>query len=234
MHRPIALTLALSFSLALFASAPHRVVVNRVGRPPVVDGKVNPVEWKHATHVALSEGQGEALLLHDGNYLYVGIIGFRPGIGSVCLPNRNGVVVLHASAALGTAAFEQTDGKWRMTHPFNWTNRDTGKSPEAMAEREKFLTSKGWFANTSPTALIMREYQLPIRGKQEVPLTIGFYTYTPDQQILGYWPPNLEDDCADADLAGGFTDREFTFDPAKWGLVVLKDEATPTAPRPLR
>ena len=231
MHRSIALILSLSFSLALFAADPVRITVNRVEKPPVVDGQVKPIEWKGATHVGLSEGQGEALLVHDGTYLYVGIVGFRPGIGSLCYPNKNGVVVLHASGALGTAAFEETDGKWRMTHPFNWSNRDTGKSAAAMADREKFLTSKGWFANASPTAELMREYQLPIGGRQEIPLTIGFYTYTKDEQILGYWPANLEDDCADADLAGGFTDREFTFDPPKWGVVVLKDEAPKAPPR---
>ena len=233
MHRALALILTLSFSLALFASGPRSIIANRVAKPPVVDGKVQPVEWKGATHVGLSEGQGEALLVHDGNYLYVGIIGFRPGIASLCYPNKNGLVVLHASAALGTAAFEPADGKWRLTHPFTWTNRDTGKSPEAMADREKFLTSKGWFANTSPTALLMREYQLPIRGKQEVALTIGFYTIEPGKQILGSWPPNLEDDCADLELASGYTDREFSFDPSKWGVVLLKGEV-PKAPVRMR
>ena len=226
MHRALALILALSFSLALFASGPRTIIANRVGKPPVVDGKVNPVEWKGATHVPLSEGQGEALLVHDGNYLYVGIIGFRPGVASLCYPGKSGsIVVLHASAALGAAAFEPADGKWRLTHPFTWTNRDTGKSPEAMADREKFLTGKGWFANTSPTALLMREYQLPIRGKQEVPLTISFFTIEPGKQTLGYWPPDLEDDCADSELVSGYTDREYSFDPSKWGVVVFKEEA---------
>lgn len=234
MHRALAIILALSFSLSLFASGPRRIVANRVAKAPVIDGKVNPVEWKGATHVSLTEEQGEALLLHDGNYLYVGIIGFRPGIASLCYPNENGVVVLHASAALGTAAFELAEGKWRLTHPFNWTNRDTGKSPDAMAERVKFLTTKGWFANTNPAAMLQREYQLPIGGKEEVPLTVGFFTMTSEKQSLGYWPPDLEDDCADMELASGFTDREYTFDPSKWGVVVLKGSApkapTPTAP----
>lgn len=233
MHRALALILTLSFSLALSASGPRRITANRVAKPPVVDGKVNPVEWKGATHVGLSEEQGEALLLHDGNFLYVGIIGFRPGVASLCYPNKNGLVVLHASAALGTAAFEQADGKWRLTHPFNWTNRDTGKSPEAMADREKFLTGKGWFANTHPIAQLMREYQLPIRGKKEVALTIGFYTIEPGKQTMGSWPPNLEDDCADLELASGYTDREYSFDPSKWGVVVFKEEA-PKAPVRMR
>lgn len=223
MHRSIALIAALSLSFAVFAADPlGRVTVPRVKQPPVVDGKVNPVEWKSATHVSLTEGGGEALLLHDGNYLYVGIIGFLPGIGSVCVPGKSGIRVLHASAALGTAAFEQQDGKWRLTRPFTWTNRDTGTSPEAMADRQKFLSTSAWFANTSPNAQVMREYQIPARGQAEVPLVIGFFTYTKAKQTVNYWPPSIEDDCVDHELAGGYTDREFTFDPSKWGVAVLK------------
>jgi hypothetical protein len=227
MHRPIALLAALSLSLAVSAADPlGRVVAPRVQKAPVIDGKVTPVEWKSATHVALTEGGGEALLLHDGNYLYVGIIGFRPGIGSVCVRGRSGIRVLHASAALGTAAFEPEEGKWRLTRPFTWTNRDTGTSAEAMADREKFLATSGWFANTSPTVLTMREFQIPARGQTEVPIVIGFYTYTKDLQKMNYWPSNIEDDCVDMELAGGFTDRDYTFDPSKWGVVVLKQETS--------
>jgi hypothetical protein len=229
MHRPITLILTLSLSIAISAAdSLTRVVAPRVAKAPVIDGKVNPVEWKAATHISLSEGQGEALLMHDGNYLYVGIIGYRPGVGSLCVRGRTGIRVLHASAALGTAAFEPEEGKWRLTRPFTWTNRDTGKSPEAMADREKFLTTSGWFANTSPMATLMREYQVPARNQTEVPLVISFYTYTPEQQKLGYWPPTMEDDCVDAELVGGFTDRDYAFDPAKWGIVVLKQETAPT------
>ena len=223
MHRPIALLVALSLSFAVSAAdSLGRVVAPRVAKPPVIDGKVNPVEWKSATHVALSEGGGEALLLHDGNYLYVGIIGYLPGIGSVCVRGRSGIRVLHASAALGTAAFEPEEGKWRLTRPFTWTNRDTGKSAEAMADREKFLATSGWFANTSPAVQVMREFQIPARGQAEVPIVIGFYTYTKAKQLVNYWPPSIEDDCVDIELAGGFTDRDYTFDPSKWGVVVLK------------
>ena len=227
MHRPITLILSLSLSIALSANdSRSRVIAPRVAKPPVVDGQVNPVEWKGATHVALTEGQGEALLLHDGNYLYVGIIGFRPGIGSLCVKGKSGIRVLHASAALGTAAFEPEEGKWRLTRPFTWTNRDTGKSAEAMADRQTMLTTSAWFANASPTAITMREYQVPARNQTEVPIVISFFTYTKEQQRLGYWPANIEDDCVDVELAGGFTDRDYTFDPSKWGVVVLKQETS--------
>jgi hypothetical protein len=220
MNRVLALIVTLSLSLAVFAA--NRVVAPRVSNAPIVDGRVSSAEWKGATHLALSENEGEALLLHDGNYLYVGIVGLKPGIGSVCAQGRTGVRILHASAALGTAAFELEEGKWKLTRGFSWTNRDTGESAEAMADREKMIKTSGWFANTSRTAQATREYQIPVRGQNEVPLVIGFHTFTPEQQKFSYWPATIEDGCADPDLASGHTDGVFTFDPSKWGVVVLK------------
>lgn len=223
MHRSLALLSALALTTSLSAAGgPNRIEVPRTTRSPIVDGRIGADEWKGATHIGLSDNQTEALLLSDGNYLYVGISGLQPGIGSVCVQGKTGVRVLHASAALGAAAFELEAGKWKMTRGFNWSNRDTGKSPQAMADRKNMLTTSGWFANTSPTAITQREYQIPIRGKEQVPLTVGYYTFTPQVQKFGHWPANLEDDCADSELAGGFTDREYSFDPSKWGVVILK------------
>jgi hypothetical protein len=220
MNRVLALIVTLSLSLAV--SAADRVVAPRVSNPPIIDGKVSSSEWKGATHLALSENEGEALLLHDGNYLYVGIVGLKPGIGSVCVPVRTSVAILHASAALGAAVFDLEEGKWKLTRGFTWTNRDTGQSAEAMADREKMIKTTGWFANTSRTAQATREYQISVRGKREMPLVIGFHTFTPEQQKFSYWPATIEDGCADPDLASGHTDGVFTFDPSKWGVVELK------------
>ena len=109
-----------------------------------------------------------------------------------------------------------------MTRGFTWTNRDTGSSAEAMADRQKMLSTDGWFANTSPAAAPQREYQIPIRGQREVPIVLGFLSFTPEEQKFYYWPSAVEDDCADPQLASGFTDREFTFDPSKWGVLELQ------------
>lgn len=223
MCRSIALIAAISLSVTLFAAdAKNRVEVPRTSTPPVIDGTVNRKEWRAAVRVPLSQNQGYALLTHDGNFLYVGLVGPKPGIASVCTRGKSGVRVFHASAALGTAAFVQEKAKWRMTRAFTWTNRDTGKSPAAIAARNKTLATEAWFANTSPASTAEREYQISVRGLREVPLTITFFTYTPEEQKLHYWPASLEDDCADSELVGGFTDREYTFDPSKWGLLVLR------------
>jgi hypothetical protein len=223
MRRPIALIAALTLSFTLSASAAGlRVGVPHVRSAPTVDGNVIPREWRDAVRVQLSANLGHALMMHDGKYLYIALVHTKPGIGSVCVRGKTGVRVLHASAALGTAAFEPEKGKWRMTRGFTWTNRDTGESAAAMADRRKMLAADGWFANTSPAATRMREYQVPIRGQQEVPIALGFLTFTPEEKKLYYWPTTLEDDCAESELASGFTDREYTFDPTKWGIAVLE------------
>lgn len=223
MRRSIALTAAITLCVTLFAADdPNRIAVPRISTAPTIDGTINRMEWKGAVRVPLSGNQGYALLTHDGNFLYVGLVGAKPGVASLCTRGKSGVRVFHASAALGTAAFLQEKGKWRMTRGFTWTNRDTGKSEAAIADRNKTLATTAWFANTSPTATVEREYQISVRGLREVPLTITFFTYTPEEQKLHYWPASLEDDCADSELAGGFTDREYTFDPSKWGLLVLQ------------
>lgn len=222
MLRTIVLITATSLAATLFAAeAPKRIEVPRTRRPPLIDGNPNRTEWKGAARVALGDG-AFAMLLNDGTFLYVALVGMKPGTGSVCTSTKTGVRILHASAALGTATFEPQKGKWIVTRPFTWTNRDTGPSPAAQAERKKMIATEGWFANTSRTAMLEREYQIAVRGLREVPLTLGFFTYTPKVQRLSYWPTTLEDDCANADLAGGFTDGELTFDPAKWGIAELK------------
>ena len=221
MRRPISLIFIALLSFSVFA-AENRIGVPRVGDPPTVDGTIAPTEWRGSAQVALAYNMGHAMLMHDGNFLYVALVGSKPGIASICARGRTGVRVLHASAALGTAAFELEKGKWRMTRGFTWTNRDTGSSPAAMADRQKFLSTDGWFANTSRTAATAREYQIPIRGQREVPIVLGFLSFTPEEQKFYYWPTDLEDDCADPGLASGVTDLEFRFDPSKWGVLELQ------------
>jgi hypothetical protein len=136
----------------------------------------------------------------------------------------SGVRVMHASAALGTATFElkdKKDKKWSMTRGFTWTNREAPDSPQFNSERAKTLNAEGWIATTSPHSVPQREYAIYIKGQTEIPIVLGFLTFTPGEQKLSYWPEDLEDDCADADLAGGFTERQYTFDPTKWGVLVL-------------
>jgi hypothetical protein len=229
--RSFVLLSTLVFSVAVTAAeTQHRIHVPLVRATPKIDGQVLPTgkpdknnlgEWKEAAKVSLGSGS-YAVLQHDGKFLYVGLVGAKAGIASLCTGGLNGVRVLHASAALGTAVFEQDkDRKWRMTRGFTWTNREAPDDPQFIDARASTLDKEGWIATTSPHSVQQREYAIYIKGRTEVPIVLGFLTFTPRQKTFLYWPENLEDDCADADLASGFTDRQYTFDPTKWGVAVL-------------
>jgi hypothetical protein len=208
-----------TLSLTISLHAADRVDVPRAAAPKV-DGSIASEEWKDAAHVMLNGG-GEAYLKHDGTFLYIAMKAPRNGIGSLCSLDGNHIVVLHASAALGTAEFD-SDGK--LTRGFTWTNRDTGQSEAAMAERKTFLEDEKWFANsTPPPPTSEREYQILIDGRREIPMTLAFMSFAgSDDFKMHVWPAKLADACADMRLARGSTDVELAFDPRQWGVLVLE------------
>lgn len=224
MARSLALALTLLLTSSTFAASPKRIDVPRAAKTPVIDGVVNGPEWAKAARVYLGDG-GHALLQHNGQYLYVAFVGKRAGVGSVCTQSKDGkrLRVLHASAALGTAEWEQKDAKWTLSRGFEMSNRDTGKSTEAMAARKEFLTKEGWFANVSPTGQMQREYQIRLEGRREIPLVLSFMSWLGKKQFaLDFWPEEIYDGCAELDLAGGYTDTEYTFEPETWGVANLQ------------
>jgi len=183
------------------------------GIAPTIDGSIAADEWNDAARVELTNG-GEAHLKHDGMFLYIAITGAGNGIGSLCAVDGKDIRILHASAALGTAVFR--DGK--ATRGFTWTNRDTGD----MAARKRFLDAEQWFANATPRANPEREYQIRIDGRKEIPLTLAFLSIDGDATKMHVWPAEVDDACADAKLAGGWTEGQFVFDPQRWGVLALK------------
>lgn len=223
-------TRSLAALVLLLASAVHaadkprvaRVEVPRAQKSPVVDGKVGTTEWGKAARVPLMDG-GHALLLHNTTYLYVAFVGRRPGVGSVCTTNKDRVRVLHASAGLGTAWFTKDSAKWTLAQGFTFSNRDTSNTPAAKKERREFLTKEGWLANTDPAGQPQREFQIRLDDRSEFPIVLSFMNWIkPEVFDLDVWPETVVDGCAELDLAGGWTDREYTFAPETWGLAVLQ------------
>ncbi|HEX8254698.1 MAG TPA: hypothetical protein VF846_16260 [Thermoanaerobaculia bacterium] len=201
----------------------NRVSVPRVQAVPTIDGKLSPKEWTSARQVALADG-AHARLQHDGRFLYIALIGKRAGIGSICTPNgtQSQVRVLHASAGLGTAVYDKKGDKWSLTRGFTFTNRDTSNSQTGIKDKKAFLAAEGWFANTHPAGTMEREYQLPIGGRREVPLVLSFMSFLgPNELDLDAWPETVTDACVELDLAGGWTEREYTFAPETWGIAVI-------------
>jgi hypothetical protein len=222
--RPLVLrsTAPLVLLLSLSVHAAPRVQVPRVPTSPKVDGVITSKEWKDAVRVPLGSS-GHAMLQHNGNYLFIALVGRRAGIGSLCTMNKDVVQVLHASAALGTATFQRQAEKWTNTRPFTWTNRDTSDTAEALADRKKFLDEEGWFANAQPQGSVKREYQIRIGGRREIPLALAFMGFIRKGEFdLSSWPEKLPDACGELDLAGGDLEREYTFDPSTWGVAEMR------------
>lgn len=218
-------TVSLVLLLSLSAQAAPRVQVPRVPASPKVDGVITSKEWKDAVRVPLGTG-GHAMLQHNGTHLFIALVGRRAGIGSLCTMSKDEVQILHASAALGTAVFKRdadSAGKWINTRPFTWTNRDTGDTPEAMADRKKFLDAEGWFANALREGSVKREYQIRIAGRREIPLALGFMGFIRKGEFdLSSWPEKLPDACGELDLASGDLEREYMFDPETWGVAEIR------------
>ncbi|HEX8619778.1 MAG TPA: hypothetical protein VF911_19505 [Thermoanaerobaculia bacterium] len=223
MVRSLAALVLLFASAAHAAPKPARIDVPRATKAPSIDGKVSSAEWMNAARVPLMT-DGHALLLHDGTYLYVAFVGRRGGVASVCTMGPNDRVrVLHASSQLGTALFEKAVPKWKLTQGFNFTDADSGPSPQARQQRKAYLAKEGWLANTAFPGLLQREFQIRLGNRTEMPIVLSLMSWiTREEFDLDVWPESVVDGCAELDLAGGWTDREYTFAPETWGLAVMQ------------
>ncbi|MCB9421748.1 MAG: VCBS repeat-containing protein [Ardenticatenaceae bacterium] len=179
---------------------------------PTIDGVLSPNEWENAETTFLSDGS-ELLLMQDGGYFYLGIRSITPEmIGSnVFVANGEQVRILHTSAALGTAVYQQNASSWQQTQNFDWQCRDTGSSETAQAERAAHLQANGWLAANSrmgtPSEL---EYQIKLpEATYRIAVSV-FRSSAPDERIM--WPPDLTDATAQPNPAGLPAKMEFALD----------------------
>jgi hypothetical protein len=154
-----------------------------------IDGVLSLEEWEGAIAASTADG-GELMLMHDGDSLFVGIRSRRRGYGSLCLGRPDEILVLHSSAALGTAVYRKEGGHWKRARQFSYCCR----AREESAERQELLRKDGWMASIglmgSPEEM---EYQLALKG-DEVPLAVVYQMGT-NRETAHWWPESLEDDC---------------------------------------
>lgn len=218
--RTLALTVFALLILPLegIANAAEPVRVPRA-KTPIVDGVISATEWDRARVEKLAGG-GDVLFQHDGEYLYVAIRVTGTGIGSLCVPHGpKGVAVLHASAAIDAAVYEQAGADWRPVRKFDFKVRDTSARPDAMRQRTAFLSEQNWFANTSQQGSGEREYQIAwkLGDAKGLPLAVTYMTFPGDK--LYVWPAGLDDGCASTKLVTGFLPETLRFERTKWALV---------------
>lgn len=161
---------------------------------PSIDGVLSPNEWEAAEITALSDGS-ELFLMQDDDNLYLGIRSITPEmIGANVFVEEGGQVrILHTSAALGTAIYQQGTNNWQQIQDFDWQCRNTGSSAAAQAERAAYLQENHWLAANSrmgtPNEL---EYQIELSGASQHIAVSLFRSSAPNERV--FWPPTLDDD----------------------------------------
>jgi hypothetical protein len=185
------------------------------GPAPALDGTLSPDEWAVAYEADLTPS-GRLMLLHDDQYLYLGIRDRTDSVGSVCVASGDEISVLHSSLGLGTAAYEHVEEGWQRIRSFSFTWWDSGDSTRAQQQQAEFLLSECWLASTigtgSPGDM---EYQIAL---PEGPLRLAVTYFTGDgtDERLVRWPEQLNDACMNISLIQGRAPAMIGFHPEQW------------------
>jgi formylglycine-generating enzyme required for sulfatase activity len=190
-----------------------------VANSPSIDGRLQAGEWDNATVATFADGS-ELFLMYAQGYLYLGLRASTPGmiVGNIFVQRGNEIAILHSSAALGTAVYQQGEGIWHQVRNFEWRCRSIDDSPSAQAERATFLQKEGWLAANSfmgtPNEL---EYQIAVK-EGSLRLAVNFIRAdVPNVKVP--WPKDLADDCI-LPTPGGLP-VDLRFSPDEWATIVI-------------
>jgi TolB protein len=188
------------------------------GDAPTINGRLSEGEWDGA-QVVLLTGGGELHLLHADGYLFLGIRGQEPGIGSVCHYQNGKISVMHASAGLNTSIYEQGAQDWDVSTRFYGCCMDL---PETM-RRDEQLKDQGWVANLFDKGLPNEmEYQITL-GDGDLILAVTYILL--DAPTFVWWPKDLDDDCGKLELVEEIPDiSHLQFAPETWVKIILLDD----------
>lgn len=155
------------------------------GPPPVIDGVIGEGEWEAATTDVMSDGATIHFMWSD-DILYVAVARDEIGAVNVVIGNDSEVLILHSSAALGSARYVPTRTTWELDHGFSWCCRN----PSEIAARAELFDSEGWEANIGPTGdpgIVEYAIALPWDGRAIVISSID------QEENVGFWPGDLPD-----------------------------------------
>jgi hypothetical protein len=180
------------------------------GGTPVVDGKVDDAAWSAAHSVSLGDG-ARVRMLHDGRYLFLafeeaGATGW--GFGVLYVAREKEILVLHASAQIGSAVYRPNDaGTW---------------SPEASRyawkPAQQLLKEEGWYANVATEGgADAREFAVRLDLVRNAPVALAYVRQEGENgRVVRTLPIGLRDGAADMRLIEGHNPDGLAFDPAKW------------------
>ena len=148
-------------------------------------------------------------------YLYVGINSDKIGaVNLAFIREDNRVWILHSSAALGSAIYEERIEDWELAQDFSWCCRNT----LVFTERDELFQEEGWQANIGYQGTEGQvEYQVAVEG-EEIQAAL-MYLYADGSEGFSYWPDQLSDE-AIGQLQGRRKNPE-SFSVEEWVTVLF-------------
>lgn len=155
------------------------------GPAPIIDGVISEGEWDGAASGTLSDGATVRFMSNDA-VLYIAVAEDEIGAVNVIMGTDTEVLILHSSAALGSARYVPTETTWELDHGFSWCCR----SPSDTAARAELFDGEGWDASIGPAGdpgIVEYAITLPWDGTAIVISTID------DEENTGFWPGDLSE-----------------------------------------
>ena len=185
------------------------------GPAPVIDGRIDSIEWQGSAVEQLTNGL-TIRLRHDGQHLFLGVSSTEEGFPSVCALQGDTIRVLHASAALGAVAYRKSGESWSSRDTaFVYAMRNTALTDQAREERRAYLARNRWLASTA---------RMGNSRQHEIQVSLGLLDPGP-RVALGYfrmqgapvtWPTTLAgagEGCGALKLLQGYALENPTFQP---------------------
>lgn len=181
---------------------------------PTLDGEISPGEYDGGTTLTGSTG----LVVHvrtTDDAIYVAASGTPGGYPHLATTRGDTVLVLHASAALGTARFAGPASTKSLVRRPNWEVRNAGTGASGVAARDQYYRREGWTATTvemgTPGVTEFKVSRaLLLSG---APLAVTFWSGGAVQR----WPTGLNDDIMAVPMIQGPIPATATFTLAEWG-----------------
>jgi hypothetical protein len=184
---------------------------------PTLDGTIAPGEWDRATH-ATGTGQLEVWTLSTDSALYVAVRGAGDGFPHLGIARGDTVLILHASAALGTARFVGPGEVKRRVGEWEFRVRG-GEESEGSGEAREFYRQEGWVATTIRMGRAGEtEFKISRRLLNAFPASPASLAvaYWAEGQGVTHWPAGVNDDFALERMVQGFLPEEARFRPETW------------------
>jgi hypothetical protein len=207
----------------IFEASDRTTLLVPEGTVPTLDGTLSDDEWADAQGISLDDGT-TLFLKHADGALFLGLSTRAMGVVSPCIVRGDDVWVLHASAALGTAVYEERSGAWTRSQDFTWSCRRTGFDEAALREREAFLEQEGWLGTIGylgiPTDF---EYRIDLLGEDSLAILFLFLGSGHPRRVLS-WPVDLSGTSEYTALVTGPLPETMPFDIGAWARLVVEIE----------